>query len=160
MRSVTNTRVLGVAAAAVVAIAGLAGCTSPSAGPVEQTNTGQPSASSSAPPAAPELQPAGTAEDNLAYFTAVVSSLLSAEPEASGRDIIDHLVASGFDKSAMELTADTTAVGLEADNLQFSVAMNGSCLIGQEGNVGLHTITAPLLATGTCLVGNTRAIDW
>jgi hypothetical protein len=106
------------------------------------------------------LQLGGTAEDNLPYFTAVVSALLSAEPDASGRDIVDHLAQSGFDKSSMELTADTTAVGLEADNLQFSVRMNGGCLIGQEGNVGLHTVTAPLLATGTCLVGNTRAIDW
>jgi hypothetical protein len=69
-------------------------------------------------------------------------------------------VASGFDKSQMELTADTTAVGLEADNIQFSVKINDGCLIGQNGNVGVHTVTAPVLATGTCLVGNTRAIDW
>jgi hypothetical protein len=119
-------------------------------------------AASSAPetPAPLAVDPDGTAEDNLEYFTSVVTGFLGGSPEANGRDIIDHLVASGFDKAEMELTADTTAVGLEADNIQFSVRMNGTCLIGQNGNVGVHTITAPLLATGTCLVGNTRAIDW
>jgi hypothetical protein len=137
-------------------------------------STGQPVAEPSAPASTPTdaasatpetpaplaLDAAGTAEDNIAYFTSVVTGFLGGSPDANGRDIIDHLVASGFDKAEMELTADTTAVGLEADNIQFSVRMNGTCLIGQNGNVGVHTITAPLLATGTCLVGNTRAIDW
>ena len=58
------------------------------------------------------------------------------------------------------LTPDTTAVGLEADNIQFSVRMNNTCLVGQSGNVGYHSLAAPILSTGTCLVGNTRAIDW
>jgi hypothetical protein len=141
----------------------LAGCVSGSGADSSETPTAAATAPATATPAtpdAPAVDPDGTAEDNLEYFTSVVTGFLAASPDANGRDIIDHLVASGFDKAEMELTADTTAVGLEADNIQFSVRMNGTCLIGQNGNVGVHTVTAPLLATGTCLVGNTRAIDW
>jgi hypothetical protein len=147
-----------VCAAAVV----LAGCVSaePVASP---TATAAPSVSASPTPSAPPapaLKPEGSAAENLDYFTTVVTTFLSASPDAGGREIVDALVAAGFDKTAMEVTPDKTAVGLDADNIQFSVRMNGTCLIGQSGNVGVHTITATLLATGTCLVGDTRAIDW
>lgn len=148
---------------AATAIVLLAGCVQGGDAVGSDAPTAAPTATVPETPATPDalaLQPDGTAEDNLEYFTSVVTGFLAASPDANGRDIIDHLVAAGFTKADMELTADTTAVGLEADNIQFSVRMNGSCLIGQNGNVGVHTVTAPLLATGTCLVGNTRAIDW
>jgi hypothetical protein len=38
--------------------------------------------------------------------------------------------------------------------------MNGTCLIGQAGNVGFQSFVAPLVSTGTCLIGLTRKIDW
>lgn len=141
----------------------LAGCVPSADSPTPETSAATPTTQPTDAPATPEplaLDPDGTAEGNLAFFTSVVDAYLAANPEAGGRDIVDHLVGSGFDKANMEVTADTTAVGLDADNIQFSVRMNGTCLIGQNGNVGVHTATAPLLATGTCLVGNTRAIDW
>jgi hypothetical protein len=36
------------------------------------------------------------------------------------------------------------------------------CLIGQNGPAsdGFHSVVAPLLSTGLCLVGTTRPIDW
>ena len=80
--------------------------------------------------------------------------------DAKGRDFIDALVAAGFDKSAMQLTPDTTAIGLNADNLQFSVQIDDDCLIGQYGNVGYASAILPAIATAGCLIGNTRAIDW
>jgi hypothetical protein len=141
----------------------LAGCSaSPSPG-TPSTPASTPTSGATAAPETPAplaFDPEGTAAENLDFFTSAVTGFLAGSPDANGRDIIDHLVASGFDKSQMELTADTTAVGLEADNIQFSVKINDGCLIGQNGNVGVHTVTAPVLATGTCLVGNTRAIDW
>ena len=79
---------------------------------------------------------------------------------AKGRDFIDALVAAGFDKSAMQLTADTTAVGLVADNIQFSVQIEQECLVGQFGNVGYASAILPAVATAGCLIGNTRPIDW
>lgn len=62
----------------------------------------------------------------------------------------------------MEVTFDRTAVDLEADSIQFSVRLHGECLIGQVGpdGDGYHSIVAPLLGSGTCLIGATRQIDW
>jgi hypothetical protein len=60
----------------------------------------------------------------------------------------------------MEVTPDRTAINGAADNIQFSVRLNGSCLIGQYGNIGYASTTAQLLSTGRCLVGATRPIDW
>lgn len=139
----------------------LAGCATPglTAGPTptsSPTITNKPQAS--AVPLA--LRPEGTALQNIDYFTSVLKPLLDPAPKTPGQTIIETLVAAGFDKAQMELTPDKTAVGLDADSVQFSVRMNGTCLIGQSGNVGFHSAVAPLLSTGTCLVGKTRAIDW
>ena len=148
----------------VVALA-LAGCASAAPAAVSSpTTSADPTPTITNQPQAADqpvvLKPNGTALQNIGYFAAVGHELLDSAPDSPGRAIIDHLVAAGFDKAGMELTPDTTAVGLDADNVQFSVRMNGSCLIGQAGNVGFHSLAAPMLATGTCLVGKTRAIDW
>jgi hypothetical protein len=163
MRSakVPGVRLAALSAAALGAVLLLAGCVGEPSEPT-QSSTPQQSETAEAPATVEPLalNPAGSAEDNLEYFTSVVTEFLTAAPDSQGREIIDHLTSVGFDKSAMELTADTTAVGLAAENIKFSVRINDSCLIGQSGNVGIHTIAAPILATGTCLVGDTRAIDW
>jgi hypothetical protein len=163
MRSVTlpGARFAATTAAALGAMLVLAGCMG---GAPEQGQTSTPQQSETAEAPAPveplALDPAGSASDNLEYFTSVVTDFLASAPESQGRDIIDHLASVGFDKSQMEVTPDTTAIGLDAENIQFSVKINDSCLVGQNGNVGIHTVAVPVLATGTCLVGDTRAIDW
>jgi hypothetical protein len=72
----------------------------------------------------------------------------------------DGLAAGGFDKSTMQVTADTTSIGRDADSVQFSVLWGQDCLIGQVSGAGYTSQTAPVLGTGACLVGSTRAIDW
>jgi len=153
---------LAIALGAVVAL--LAGCTStassPATTPATPANSSASTSTTTAAPAPLALDPAGNAEANLDYFILVAETLLNGAPDSGGREVIDALVAGGFDKAEMEVTPDTTAVGLDADNIQFSVRINGDCLIGQSGNVRFHALAAPLLASGTCLVGKTRAIDW
>jgi hypothetical protein len=53
-------------------------------------------------------------------------------------------------------------VDLPADSVQFAVLFAGDCLIGQYGPAsgGYHSAVGPALATGGCLVGETRPIDW
>ena len=159
--------------AAATAIAGaillgLGGCTAasepqPASAPA---TTVPPSPEASEPAPSPEavasLRPELAASENLAYFDAVNQQVVAANPEAGGRDFIDALVAAGFDRAAMQVTADTTTIGDPADSIQFAVRFQEECLVGQYGpkSDGYHGAVRPLLGTGACLVGQTRPIDW
>ena len=151
------------AALVIMGACGLAACT---AAPVEQvdtsTSTSTPGASPDATPIPLVFAPEKSAADNLDYFTSLADAAVTADSDADGRAFVDALVAGGFDKAAMQVTADTTTVDLAADSVQFSVVFNGECLVGQYGPAsdGLHSMVAPLLGTGRCLVGATRQIDW
>ncbi|HEY5320380.1 MAG TPA: hypothetical protein VIJ76_05850 [Galbitalea sp.] len=155
---------VSIALAAVLGV-GMVGC-SPSGAPASPSHTpaaAQPESSRTPKPTPiPELDLAGTAKQNIAYFNKVGHALLDNNSAANtdGRAIVDGFVAAGFPKNDMEITPDKTSVGLVAWNIEFSVKMNGTCLIGQAGNVGFHSIVAPLVSTGTCLIGLTRKIDW
>ncbi|WP_448004927.1 DUF6993 domain-containing protein [Agromyces bauzanensis] len=158
-----TTAVLALAGAAI--IVGTAGCTAPSPDPGPTLAPSSPVATAPttpAPSAPPTLRPTLSAEENLAYFDAVNLAVVAANASAGGRDFIDALVAAGFDKSQMEVTADRTTVDLQADSVQFAVLFQGECLIGQYGPAsdGYHSAVRPPLGTGGCLVGQTRPIDW
>ncbi|MEV1129391.1 hypothetical protein [Agromyces sp. NPDC049794] len=156
-------------AGATIILATTAGCTATSPAPTPRptpTPTGSaPVATGEATPAPsppPTLRPTLAAGENRAYFDAVNLAVVAANPSAGGRDFIDALVAAGFDKSQMEVTADRTTVDLEADSVQFAVLFQGECLIGQygSGSGGYQSALQPPLGTGGCLVGDTRPIDW
>lgn len=118
------------------------------------------SATAEAPP--PTLQPEGSAADNLPYFDSTNMAVIQADPSAGGRAFVDALAAAGFDKAAMQVTADTTTIGDPADSIQFAVGFAGECLVGQYGpkSDGYHSAVRPALGTGGCLVGSTRPVDW
>jgi len=109
---------------------------------------------------APEIDLDGNAADNKDYFDLVNTDLIAAAGALDGRAFIDNLVAAGYPKADMEVTNDRTAINGAADNIQFSIRLNGTCLIGQYGNIGYDSTAAALLTTGKCLVGATRPIDW
>lgn len=114
-------------------------------------------------PAAPALVPDGTAADNLPLFAAVTAQVWASEQRAQGRAYVDALVAAGFDKAAMQVTADETTVGNPVESLQFSVRWGETeCLIGQVGPSTGQPVTTVTdqLAEGRCLIGATRPIDW
>ncbi len=121
--------------------------------PATEADAAQPTAEP-----APTLQPETSAADNQAFFDLAAATRAGVD----GRAFVDALVAHGFDKTQMEVTFDRTHVDLAADTIQFSVRFNGECLIGQDGPAsgGYHSAVTPLLASGTCLVGTTRQIDW
>ena len=151
---------------ALALLVGLSGCTgAPQAQPgtpapaptgTAPTGTAQPGATASPSPTAEPSE----VEQARERFDAAIAALVEANADPGGREVVDVLAAAGFDKSTMEVTPDTTAIGLDADSIQFSVLVDGECIVGQSGNVGYHSAVLPVLSTGTCLVGNTRAIDW
>ncbi|MFJ4039025.1 DUF6993 domain-containing protein [Microbacterium sp. NPDC090007] len=167
------TRAIGrpLAVLALAAVLGLAGCTSESPVPAPSASTDQPApevqspsaaASSSAGPAAPALVPDGSAEDNLPFFSQVVAGVWSGPDQVSGRAYVDALAAAGFDKTAMQVTADYSTIGNAAESIEFSVRLEEDCLVGQVGpSIGDPVTTVlPGLSSGGCLIGQTRPIDW
>lgn len=145
---------LGIAAAAV-----LTGCVD-DPNPMPTPTETEPSATPTPTPT-PEIQLEGTAGQNQAYFDMVNRRLIDAGGTLDGRAFIDNLVAAGYPKTEMEVTPDRTAIGGAADSVQFSIRINGTCLLGQYGpDIGYASDAAPLLGTGKCLVGATRPIDW
>jgi hypothetical protein len=141
---------------------GLTACVPQTPMPVP-SDTPEPGASSTAEPTAPpepELDPQGSAADNLPYFDEVNTALVALGGSLDGRSFIDNLVTAGFAKSAMEVTPDRTSINAQADQIQFSVRMNGTCLIGQYGGGTYNGVATQILADGKCLIGATRPIDW
>ena len=72
------------------------------------------------------------------------------------------LARENVHKGAMQLTPDESTVGNPAESIQFSVRWGQECLIGQVGPAtgAPVTVVVPALAEGTCLIGDTRPIDW
>jgi hypothetical protein len=142
-------------ALAAFLVGGLSACTP---GPAMPTPTTTPTPGSSEPPE-PEINLNGTATENRPYFDTVNLATI-ATGTTDGRSFIDGLVAGGYSKEAMEVTPDRTTINAQADNIQFSVRLNGTCLVGQFGSAGYASYAGPLLADGRCLIGTTRPIDW
>lgn len=149
------------AAAAVIVV--LAGC-APQVAPATSTPT--PVVTSAAPTpkptAAPVFIPGGTAAANKVFFDTVnAQTIQAAGGSPDGPAFITALRTAGFPADVMEVTQDITTVGVKADSIQFSVKMADACLVGQWGAVvGFVSVTAPVLSTGKCLIGETRTIDF
>ena len=108
----------------------------------------------------PELRPGQPAAANQQFFDSVNQELQSREGRSTGESIVNTLAAAGFDKAAMEVTYDATALGLQADSIVVSVKIGEECLIGQFHPDSYAGTLAPVLSTGKCLVGWQRPIDW
>ena len=154
-----------------MAALGLAGCTSGStpqpstptttsaAIPGGDATTASPDAASSP---APVSSATSEASQRLPLFTQTVASVWTGPNPVSGRAYIDALTAAGFDKAAMQVTADQSTIGNAAESIEFAVRIGDQCLVGQVGPSIGDPVTAvlPGLAAGGCLIGQTRAIDW
>lgn len=121
--------------------------------------TESPTAEQSSPPSLPPEPDSSDGNAELQRFDAVNRATIAAHSDPHGRDFIDALAAAGFNKSAMQLTADSTSIGLRAPSIIFSVRDQQSCLIGQWGPAGTYTstVSAPL-TDGGCLIGATSRI--
>lgn len=136
----------------------LAGCTAEAEPPAPtDTVTAAPSPTRTADP---EFVEGGTAGQNRPYFEFVVEGLLAQTPAPTSGMIVDALAAAGFDKAAMEVTAEATPTGQPADSILFAVQIDGQCLIGQVKEASFTSQLADVLGTGRCLVGRTLSIDW
>ncbi|MGP3536513.1 DUF6993 domain-containing protein [Microbacterium sp. RD1] len=152
----------GRAAAILLVLALATGCAPSEPAPSPTTA----SASQTATPTPTSTEPAfmreGTAQENLPYFASVVRSVWIGPEPVAGRAYVDALAAAGFDKAAMQVTADESTVGNPAESIQFSVRWGDECLVGQVGPATGEPVATvlPGLEDGGCLIGTTRTIDW
>lgn len=163
MRSDFHRAVPALAAVGLGLALALTGCAPSTPAPTPTPTVSlTPTATPTPTPAGPELVPDGTATQNLPFFASIVAQVAAGPQSTQGRAYVDALTVAGFEKSAMEVTQDLTTVGNQADSIQFSVKWKGECLVGQVGPSvpGPQTRVLPLAPEGTCLVGQTRPIDW
>ncbi len=141
----------------------LVGCasTAPPSSPKPSASVPSAAPSSAATPApVASYRLDATAQANKAWFDAVNTKLFATNGSANGRAIIDSLVTAGFAKAAMQVTPDKTSINGGVDSILFSVKIGDSCLLGQHGGGGYNSAVEPVLRSGLCLIGKTRAIDW
>lgn len=149
------TRLLAVAGSALAIAAALTAC---APGPTTPNETG---AATSTPTVAPTFVPGGGAADNRDYFDATLQGVLAQNEKASAVELVDALVAAGFDKASIEFTRDETAIGLEADFIIVATRMpDGQCLIGMRAARGYSSEESAPASTGNCLMGDPARVDW
>ncbi|MER3388990.1 MAG: hypothetical protein RJQ01_03060 [Microcella sp.] len=107
----------------------------------------------------PEFVEGGTAAENLDYFAFRLDALIAQVQSPTSRELVDSVVDAGFDKAAMEVTADTTPTGMAADSILVAVRLGDDCLLGQVVDGQVVAGVAPVLSTGRCLVGRTLSLD-
>ena len=148
-------RALACVLSASVAVLVLAGCVAPDEPEPAPTRTEtQEPTPTSTPTIAPVLD--GTAEQNQEFFDQVNRALIDSGAGLNGGAFIDNLVANGYARESMEVTPDTTAIGIAADNIVFSIRFEASCLLGQWGNIGYTSLVTELPSTGRCIIGTAR----
>ncbi len=139
----------------------LVGCQASPSSQQQSAGRSDFSSASASPSATAVPEPAlsldGTAADNLAFFNAVNGKLVAKNSAATGPDFVAALVEAGFDKTAMQMTADITTVGVEADSVFVSVQWGQSCLVAQYG-VGGYLGAVVKTVNGSCLIGQTVPI--
>ena len=128
-----------------------------------------PSPSSSSDPATeeilatefiPERVPGGSSRENQPHIDHVISlAIQAARPEVRGLDLVASLVEAGYSQQAMELTPDASLIELPADSTALAVRFGEECLITQWGSDWYASAVEQVLASDTCLLGETVSLD-
>jgi len=151
----------------IIVTAALAGCTPTPASTSTGVPTSSPSPSPSetlhpgvevVPTAAPILRPGGTAEQNKLYFDAAIADYWARFGTGASQTMVDQLVGWGFDRGAVEVTYDSTAIGLGVDSIESSVRFGTDCLVATVRVDRYTTTVLPVTGTGTCLIGETYPV--
>ena len=161
-RASSTIAALRTATAIVVLSAALNGC-SPASVPSE----GSTVSSSPASPLATADDTGATSPLDFDSFNTINRNTIVSIGDASGADLTDALLSAGFDRSRLEVTADSTTEGKRADAIFVAVKSGETCFVGQyrtkaSGEDGdakyLGARVAPL-ATGRCLIGDPVPIE-
>lgn len=158
-----------VAAVAVLALLALTGCspdapTGPTASPPPASNPSPGETTDPAEPSEPavpeEFIVGGSADDNAPVLQGVLERLADQAGERpAGRAAATAAIDAGFERDAMEVTADTTPLGLATDAVTLAVRIQDDCVVAELRGTTVTTLVTPVLSTGRCLVGAPVSLD-
>lgn len=147
-----------VGAGVAFALAGCADLVAPAVTPTPTpTSTPSPTIAPGVevvPTAAPALHPEGSAEQNKLFWDATIERYWQSFGLGSTQTMIDHLVGAGYAPAVIEVTYDSTAIGLGVDSIEVSTRFGEDCLLAVVRAERYATVIAPVLGTGRCLVGD------
>lgn len=112
-----NLAFIGLATLTISAALTLTGCiAAEEAEPLDPSASTEPQATANA-----TFIAGGTAEQNLPFFSSVLTKFANGDAEINGVNLVNALADSGFDKSLMQVSKDTTQTNLRADAIFVSV---------------------------------------
>jgi len=148
------------AALALVASFAVTGCQPIAGDPSPSSGTGQSTEESLDPAFIPERVPDGSARENQPHIDYVLLQAIEAtRPDVAGLDLVKLLVAAGYSQENMELTPDASLIELPADSTSLAIRFDGECVIAQWGSDWYASAVEPVLASDTCLLGETVSLD-
>lgn len=160
MKLVSQHLKLVIAAIALAASTTLTSCT-------EANTEPKPPANQSTEPQSitvPQFVPNGTAEQNLPFFAYKLNRFVESDEPKTTETLTNYLAGQGFSKEMMQVSADTTKTGLQADQIYVSVRVNEFCLLGQVSTTKERASASVQPTVGPektqCLIGNTVPITW
>ena len=147
-------------ALALVASVAVTGCQPIADDPSPSSGDNQGSEENLAPEFIPERVPGGSARENQPHIDYVLSlAIEAARPDVRGVELVAALVEAGYSREDMELTPDASLIELPADSTALTVRFGEECLITQWGSDWYASAVEPVLASDTCLLGETVSLD-
>jgi len=144
----------------------VAGCQSTDGAPPSETSEESPASDGleDALEAAPEFVPdrieGGSARENQPHIDWVIETARAESgTRVPGLEAVSILEASGYPRSAMELTPDSSLIELPADSTSLAVRFEGECVVAQWGSDWYASAVEPVLVGDKCLLGETVSLD-
>lgn len=151
-----------VSVAAFIATSLLSGCQAVDDTPTAAV-TPQPTATDvveTTPVFVPERIEDGTARDNQPHIDWVIETARAESAKrVLGLDVVSILEASGYPRSAMELTPDLSLIELPADSTSLAIRFEAECVVAQWGSDWYASAVVPVVVGDKCLLGETVSLD-
>ena len=107
----------------------------------------------------PKLIPTAKPKANLPYFLYILNAAYESNsgPDTTSEAMASAVASAGFDAGTIQISDNSTALGLNPDAKYVSVIFNGECLVGTWGSsvTSPTAVVLPLLPQGGCLLGGT-----
>jgi hypothetical protein len=113
-----------------------------------------------APEFIPERREGGTARENQPHVDWVVEKAIkTSNARLPGLEVVDRLVDAGYSLDLMELTPDMSLIKLPVDSTTVAIRFDQECVLVQWGEDWYASSVEPVVAGGTCLLGETVSLD-